>query len=358
VYLTDDRPPISLIETVDTDPARTVVSVAVRKAANSVDGGTVAVGGVIGTGVKALNLPRTPLTAEGIDLTGPVQSLRLDSLVNGADVLLPATPVSGKSTRLWMRNGAGDGSDVLVNAPLAGFNVGSFGDGRVESPSIGSLRVRGAFGGDVRVFGFGLLAGQPALRSLWVGGAADGSDIDVAGPVGTVRFGSFANGQILAPSIGTMTVRGAFSGDLRLSGAGVIPGKPTLGSLRVLGIADGARIDVGGRVGAVAVGSFWNSHLFAGYTGDDVGGGTFDAAGWVGSFRATAVTGGFRNSSVIAAQVGTVSLMSVDADNGDDKFGVYADVAIGRVTVKVPALLATNLAAATGVDDFEVKVIG
>ena len=53
-----------------------------------------------------------------------------------------------------------------------------------------------------------------------------------------------------------------------------------------------------------------------------------------------------------------VTLASVDADNSDDKFGVYADVAIGRVTVKVPTLFVSNLAATTGVDDFEVKVIG
>lgn len=292
VYFTDDLAPISMIETVGTDPAKTVVSVIVRPARAFPTDGTLAVGEVIGPGVKSLSLTRSPLTGAGINLSGPVQSLRLDSLVNGADVLLPADPLPTKTTRIWMRNGVGNDSDVLVTAPLVGFNVGSFGNGRVEAPSIGSMVVRGAFGGDVRVSGLGVLPGRPALRSL-----------------------------------------------------------------RVVGTVDGSQIDVTGRVGSVTVGSFKNSYLYAGYTGNKSGGGTFDPIGYIGSFRTTAATGSFENSSVIGTSIGTVTLKNVVVDNADDKFGVYADLGIKRVAVTVPAILAINPTSPTVEDDFEVKVI-
>ena len=280
VYLTDGAMPVSLLETTGTDSNKTVVSVSVAKARSSTDGGLFPVGGVVGSGVKTLNLSKSPVAGAGIHLAGMVQSLTVHSLAGGADVVTTGPAIPKKKTAVAVKAGVGDGSDFVLNAPVRTFTAASVGDGRIAAPSIGSLSVKGDFAADVAVSGLG---------SMRVGGTVDGSAIDVAGIVGTVT-----------------------------------------------------------------VGSFRNSHLFAGYSGDDVGGGTFDPTGVVTAFT---TTGRFTNSSVIAATVKTVTLTGVDGVNAGDKFGIYADSTIKSVVVKDPRRTFTNPTTLTGFDDFEIEVV-
>jgi large repetitive protein len=289
VFLTNGAMPVSLLGTTGTDPNKTAVTVSVTKSKTSTDNGTFPIGGVFGSGVKTLNLSKSPITGEGIRLAGMVQSLTVDSLVNGADVVTTGPAIPNKKTRMTVKKGVGNASDFVLNAPVSTFTAGSVGDGRIEAPSIGTLSVKGDFAGDVAVSGVGVAAGMKAFGTMKVGGTVDGSAIDVAGIVGSVT-----------------------------------------------------------------VGSFLNSHLFAGYTGDDVGGGTFDPAGVVTSFLAT---GRFANSSVIAATVKTVTLAGVDGPNAGDKFGIYADASIRSVVVKDPKRTFTNPTTLTGFDDFEIEVV-
>jgi hypothetical protein len=290
VYLTNGAMPVSLLETAGTDSNKSVVTVSVVKAKTSTDNGLFPVGGVVGSGVKTLNLSKSPVTGDGIRLAGMVQSLTVDSLANGADVVTTGPAIPKKKTLVTVKKGVGDGSDFVLNAPVSTFTAGSVGNGRIE-----------------------------------------------------------------APSIGTLSVKGNFAGDVAVSGVGVAPGLKALGTMRVVGTVDGSAIDVAGIVGSVTVGSFLNSQLFAGYTGDDVGGGTFDPAGVVTSFL---TTGRFANSSVIAATVKTVTLASVDGDNGGvDKFGIYADLSIRTVVVKEPRMTFTNPTTLTGFEDFEIEVV-
>ena len=289
VYLTNNTLPVSLLETTGTSPTRSAVAVSVLKARTSLDNGTFAVGGVEGSGLKALNLAKSPVAGDGIRLDGMLQSLKLYSLGNGADVETTGAPIPLKKTRVAVKTGVGDGSDFVLGTPVSTFSAGSFGNGRIEAASIGRL-----------------------------------------------------------------TVRGNFTGDVDLSGVGVIPGRNTLGVMKVAGFVDGSAVEVAGRVGSVTVGSFLNSRLFAGFEGTTQGVGAYDPFGAITSFRTTA--GGFANSSLVSGTVKNVVLASVEESNGGTKFGVYADFYIQAVTLKAPVETYKE-PTAEGFGDFEVKVV-
>jgi hypothetical protein len=291
VYLTNDAMPISMLETSGTSPLKTAVTVGVLKVKTTTDGGTVAVGTVEGSGVKSLNLAKSPVTG-GVRLDGMLQSLKLYSLGNGADVETTGAPIPSKKTAVSVKTAVADGSDFRLNTPVGTFSAGSFG-----------------------------------------------------------------NGTIQAASIATLSVKGNFTGDVQLSGIGVVPGKNALGALKVIGSVDGSAIDVVGRVGAVTVGSFLNSHLYAGYTGTKNGVGTYDPVGLLASFRTTAKVDGFANSSVISGTINNVTLASVDVDNGDNKFGIYAGFFIKAVIVKSPAETFRAPFGVNEIDDFQVGII-
>ena len=190
----------------------------------------------------------------------------------------------------------------------------------------------------------------------------DGTDITVGAPVSRLTAMSFGAGSVTAPGVGTMTVKGDLAADVTVTGAGVDPAKSALGQLRVRGAVTGSDIRVAGNVGAVAVGAFRGSRLFAGYDGPDDGTGTFAPAGFtVGTFRATGRFDDFQDSRVIATGFRSVAIANYyDSPDVTAEFGFYADTSLGRVTVRAPVRWAYDPALPTPQtlgDFFVVKVV-
>ena len=76
----------------------------------------------------------------------------------------------------------------------------------------------------------------------------------------------------------------------------------------------------------------------------------------VNAFRTTSKTGDFLNSSVIATTIKTVTLARVTAINAD-KYWIYADTSIGKVTVKDPKRVFVKPTTLDGFGDFQVGVV-
>jgi hypothetical protein len=194
------------------------------------------------------------------------------------------------------------------------------------------------------------------INALAVG---NGTDIDVEAHLASLVATSIGTGSLTAPSVGVMAVRGAMSADLDITGVGVDPAKRALGVLRVRGDVTGSDISVAGNVGAVVVGSFRDSRLFAGYEGADDGSGSFNVPATVTLFRTTGLFDGFQNSRVIGTMVQWVTIRSLDQTNDGNEFGFYADFGLSSVRVISPTRWVYNPAMPPphGVGDFKVKVI-
>ncbi len=201
-----------------------------------------------------------------------------------------------------------------------------------------------------------LAGGNPSLRTTIRAGAIDDNTVvNVGSSLTSFTAASMGDSDILAPSIGTLLIRGNLSGDVTVSGAGVAAGKPALRTLRVLGAVSNSEIDVAGSISVATVGSFVDSHLFAGFTGSLDGVGTYTPGATIKLFQTTSKSGTFANSSIAADVVKTVSLWNVDSGNGGDKFGVFADTSISTVRIRSSGKLFRN-PTDDGIDDFEVKV--
>ena len=136
--------------------------------------------------------------------------------------------------------------------------------------------------------------------------------------------------------------------------------KQKLGTFRVKGAVTGADIEIGGNVGAVVVGAFRDSRLFAGYSGPDVPDPAgFNFAATVTTFRSTGKVDGFANSRVIATTFKSVTITSLASANPAGLFGFYADASLGAVSVVAPTKFKYNAALPTpqGFGDFEVKIV-
>jgi hypothetical protein len=188
----------------------------------------------------------------------------------------------------------------------------------------------------------------------------DGTAIDIGAPVRSLTATSFGAGSVRAPSIGAMSVRGDMAADVTVTGVGVDATKKALTALRVKGAVTGSDIMVTGNVGAVVIGAFRDSRLFAGYAGPDVP----DPAGFnfpatVTAFRTTAKADGIANSRVIATAFKAVSISGLDSTNPAGPFGFYADVSLGTITVTGPTKWKYNAGRPTPqvLGDFEVKVV-
>jgi uncharacterized delta-60 repeat protein len=207
------------------------------------------------------------------------------------------------------------------------------------------------------------LAGPTLKQTTRINAVAIGAGtvIDVGAPISSLTATSFGAGSVKAPSIGALTVKGNMAADVTVSGAGVDPTKKALGVLRVKGAVTGSDIMVAGNVGAVVVGAFRDSRLFAGYAGPDVP----DPAGFnlpatVTTFRATGKVDGFQNSRVIATAFKSVGITNFyNSPDATTEFGFYADVSLGAISVTGPTKWKYNSALPTpqGVGDFEVQVV-
>ena len=257
------------------------------------------------------------ITLAGTDSTKSTVTIKVKKLKGGTgDVLVGLGAVTGTGLKSF-------------TAPAADLN----GDGFNLTGYLGSLTVHGVQNG-ADIITVGGLSTQKTTFKLGV--VADGTTINIANPIGTLRATSFGDGAIIAPSAASIITTGRpanvkkadpgdpgnFNADVTLSGAGVLPKKSTLGSLSVNGdmlantinvqagnVASiqvrgniiGSLIETTGFVSSVSAFGFHGSRLFVGFTGADEGVGTFNPAGQLGAFTVTGKVDGFQDSYVIAS---------------------------------------------------------
>jgi Calx-beta domain len=310
-YLSDGIGPISEIDTAGTDSSKSVVNVAVKKLKGGATDGRVAIGEIDGTGVKTISAPKGDLVGTGINLTTFLGSLSIGAISNSADITVAGiAPTATSATRITA-GVISDGTNInILDAPLGSLTATSIGIGSIAAPSVGTILVKGK------------------------------------------RQTSTA-----------FAIPGDFKSNLTVAGTGVPAGKPALKSLKVAGAVTGSTIRVGitgtvADVGRVSVGSFVNSHLFAGYSGPDNGSGSFNLPSTVSSFIVAGKKDAFDNSYVLATNFLSVQLASVKTDNGKTKFGFLADNAIRKLTIKNPAFkYVTGGSITQGELDFEAYIV-
>jgi autotransporter-associated beta strand protein len=301
--------PIDRIMVQGTDPTKSSLSIAVKKGPNG--DGLVSVGSITGSGLKNIAVRASDLVGSGVDLVGPLGSLAVHDVLPGTSVIAAGTP--DQKTR------------------IRAHVIGKFGSQRVN-----------------------ILLGS-AISNL------------TAAEVETCL--------IVAPSIGSLAVTGDMTHGIGadfiecgvyLSGAGVLPGKNTLGSVRIaMEVFESTFAIAAGNVGAFRAGAFDFSNLFVGFTptnrNDPMSGGTFAPGSTIGSFRVTGFKGitipAFADSILAADNIGTVSLQSVQTTNNGTKFGVLAHTQIGAVNAGAPSLhYKKGQSLPAPIDDFEVKI--
>ena len=322
--------PIERIDLANTDPAKSALTIKVKKAKGGFGDGRSKLGEVIGSGLKSLTATSTDLEGLGINLGGFLGTIKLGNVSGGADIILAAPSALIKRPAVKITAGViGDGTDITVlGAPLASLTAFAVGDGTITAPSVGAINAKGKsatrtasaiignFNSDVIVTG-GVAAGKLALTKLRAAGSITGANINVTGSLGTISVGGRGVGDFM----GTISV------------------SENLNSVRVAGKVNETIIDVTGNVNSVIVGSFWNSRLDSGYTGSDDGLGTYDLPTTIGTFKVTAKFDGFQSSNVIASIIKSVTLASVNPENPlspGTKFGVTAEQVIMSLVVTSP----------------------
>jgi hypothetical protein len=265
------------------------------------------------------------------------------------------------------------GAGVLAGKPAIGkvSVAGSVLAGAdLTAPSIGSITAKGDFAADITLSGAGIAAGKPVLGSVKVGRTLAGSTIDVTGAMTGLTAGAITDTTITANSLGSLRVIGAkakaplpaLTGDatnldVNLAGAGVPTNRPTLGTFSVSGTVLNSDVAVGGNVTAVSALAFRGSNFYVGFAGTEAGVGTFLPIATLKSFTVKGVTDAFRDSNVIASSIGTVTLKSVDTDNGGTKFGLISDSTIKSVKIAIPTGFIFNPFGQTFGPDFEIRLV-
>jgi hypothetical protein len=197
------------------------------------------------------------------------------------------------------------------------------------------------------------------LGSLTIHVIGDGATINVVGGLGLLQAAKIGAATIVAPRLTTLTVtgdrtrglRGDFAAALTLTGTGT-----ALGTAKIAGEVIGSSIVVqAGSVTSFTAGAFVNSTLFLGQAGQ------LTAGASLGTFTVTGLTGlaaAFVNSNVSASIVGSVTLASVQTNNGGVAFGITAHQSIARVVVTSPKFTYNpKLTTPQGIGDFVVQRI-
>lgn len=404
----DGKGPIGLMLLSGTDPAKSSLSVTVKKAKTG--DGRVSIGAIEGTGLKAITAAGSDLLAH-IKLTGPLggltaRDIKAGSLVQATGSAMQQTPIAAHVVE--------DGVTIDLGTSIKSFKAASVGNGSIKTPSISSLAIKGDaknkpaaipgdFNADLTLSGTGDPK-KPTLGSATIAGSVNSSDWDVTGKIGSLNIngnitgwnldetgdvrklqigtvadatvevsGAIASvkakqwdaGQLTAGSIGTFAINGNFGANLTVTGIGVAAGKPALTTATVSGSVNGSVISVTGTVNAFTAGAFVNSSLWTGFTPTDptnpFAGGAFAPGSNLNNFRVTGIKGSmdpaFANSVVAADSMGSVKIKSVATINGGDAFGLLAHTAIKKLAISTPALSLKDVTAdpsLVGFDDFSV----
>lgn len=193
----------------------------------------------------------------------------------------------------------------------------------------GRLTIAGSIGA-ITLAGLGqggampVTLGSGTTVTLSLGNVA-GVDLNSATPIRTLTASNWVGGQIVAPSIQTLTVRGTFDPDVLVHGSGTIQSA-------TLGAVDGGTWAVGGSIGTLRVnGNLSNASIYAGAdAGSDDVLGTSDDRYTVATISAVFV-GGADTSTLIAAG-------AAPAPGGSIQSGVVLlpKAAIRAITVRGP----------------------
>jgi FG-GAP-like repeat/Bacterial Ig-like domain/FG-GAP repeat len=208
------RGPIELIDLTGTQPnplkptASLVVTVA--KAKTSLDGGTVGLGAVTGSGLRSISARKANLNLGGITLNGYLGSLVIGDVLPGASITTTATTNPKQKTRINAL-AIGANTTIDVGASLASLVATSYGAGTLNAPSVGLINIKGDMAAQLNISGVGVTSTQKALTTLRVRGNVIGSDISVNGNVGSVVVGTFLDSHLYVGYTGAPDGSGTFS---------------------------------------------------------------------------------------------------------------------------------------------------
>ena len=233
--------------------------------------------------------------------TGIAQTPGRNLVISGTGVELDLVTATGGSPNVTVRGRGGADNRLVVNG-INGGTVRSFVGREVilrgRSNIAGGIGRLDVFQTEDAEITIGAPA-DPRLQPVITLVAANDTDINSAGRIGSIRFNAWTSDAagadpdvIAAPAIGSLQSGGDFAGTLSLNGAGAAG--DALGSARINGAATGTWT-VTGSTGSVSIGS--------------------TAAGWVGTFggslRSLLVGGDLAGSlsavSIVAARVGSMT---------------------------------------------------
>ena len=199
--------PIELIHLDGTLPdplrPRAVLTVGVTKGKFTVDGGTIGLGAVTGSGLRLIQARRANLNGDGINLNGYLGALVIGNVVNEADITTGATSNPLQKTRINAL-AIQHGTDINVGAHVSSLTALSFGNGSFRAPSAGQIIVREVMSADVTLTGVGVDPSRYTLGALRVRGTVIDSHIEVNGHVRAVTVGSFRDSQLFAGYTGSV----------------------------------------------------------------------------------------------------------------------------------------------------------
>ncbi len=367
--------------------ASSILTVAVTK---KIGDGLVDIGRITGSGPGRITAAHSDLTGTGVDLSGGLGVLSLHDIQSGAGIHVG---VPGQATTLdahVIQDGttiaaagslslkaASIGADTITAAKLTTLNI--TGDttlgisGNMTGAAItltgthtalGTLTVAG------QISGANIKIPNGSVTSFTVTGSLNTSTIQVGGTVSLLRAASMDTDTITAARVTTLKVPGnssrAISGNLTASTITLTGTGTALGTTTIAGQVSGSDIQVTmGSVSSFKAAAFTDSTLFLGQGTFAFGGagGTITPNQHIGSFTITDTSAAFSNSNVAAYVVGTVTLGSLQTNNGGHAFGIEAQVQQlypFRVSVHVVSPLFTYNPKGShqqGVGDFQVYLV-
>ena len=209
----------------------------------------------------------------------------------------PVTLTIGGTARPTLRFGAVSGLTLTSAAPIAGLTAASW-SGPIAAPAVSTLKVTGAFAGDLALTGAGVDLNSAAL------GSVAGGTWTLAGSANAVRVG----GNLASA---TITLTGT-------------AGRYAVNSLTVGGTLSATTIRAAGGINAVKAGTVTGSTVYAGVsptvTGLPTAATAFASAATINSFTAN----GFAGSDVAASTLTHVKVAGVTTANGGVPFGFAA----------------------------------
>lgn len=225
--------------------------------------------------------------------------------------------------------------------------------------------------GSATIKAFGLNTKKTSITAHVIN---DGVTIDIANTLSKLSAARIGDATITADRIDSLsvngdsklTILGDLSANITLDNDGVTDGKTkALGTVKIAGTFHDATISAAGSVGSFSAAAMQNAKLYAGYTpttpATPLSGGVVLTDVLISSFTITGkatlttATGSMDDSFVVAANLGTISLPTIDTTTGPATWGFGYRDSIKKLTAKVPAFTYNVATGGTQTsDDFSV----